>query len=474
MQPGKIEKVQLILPPPKRPDTVITKFARWPQPLGLMSLGAFLRKNNPGAEVEVLDGNNVLTLDQVLDRLDADLVGISVTGVGYEYAIQVAEEAAKKGAQVVLGGPTATPMAHEILRFYDFVSAVIRYDGEVALSKLVKGAPFHSIPNLVYRENGSIKENPIEIPDLNQLPDPDRELVDMETYFKNSVHPDYPMAEPFKRPANIYSQKGCVWRAQEDGGCIFCSIPYNDLRLRDPHRVWKEISDLRNNHQVDFIWDPSDNLIGDKEWFKSFCSAKPKNLKIHFTNYVDAKGLDDEVAGLLVKAGCVSVFVGMEAGDPNMLENMNKRSTLEDNLRAMDILQKHRLGVIVGVVVGTPGESEESMLRTLGFLKKIAEYDNFDRFEWGTVVPFPGSKANTMLREHPDFKEKYKNFGDRNYTQDLFSMVEDWFNTFCEANFEDLQKLQKILAQQNLTPYQMTRYQRRAWSGTPTKIFLDL
>lgn len=473
MRSKKIEKVQLILPPPKRPDTVITKFAKWPQPLGLLSIGAYLKANNPGVDVEVLDGNNILSLDEVLERIDADVVGLSVTGVGYEYAMKVARHAAEKGAATVLGGAAATPMAKEILRLYDFVHAVVRYDGEDAFSRYVAGAPMHSIPNMVYRDNGKIMENPVELPDLDKLPPPDRDFVDMDVYFDKSTHPDYPMAEPFKRPTNIYSQKGCVWRAQEDGGCIFCSIPYNDLRLRNPKNVWDEISSMVEKYQVDFIWDPSDNLVGEKEWFKSFCQAKPKDLKIHYTNYVDAKGVDDEVARLLAETGCVSVFVGMEAGDQAMLENMNKRSTIEDNLKAMEILNRHRLGVIVGVVVGIPGESKESLHRTMGFLKRISEYDNFDRFEWGTVVPFPGSKANTMLRQHPDLKEKYKNFGDENYTSDLISMVEDWFNYYCDVDFEYLQQIQKILAQQKLVPYEMTRYQRRAWSGTPTKIFLE-
>ena len=136
-------------------------------------------------------------------------------------------------------------------------------------------------------------------------------------------------------------------------------------------------------------------------------------------------------------------------------------------------MQKLRRGLIVGVVIGVPGESKESMHRTLKFLKKISEYDNFYRFEWGTVVPFPGSKANTMLRQHPALRDKYEHFGDENYTNDLLSMVEDWFNYYCDVDFEYLQQMQKILVEQGLVPYEMTRYQRRAWSGTPSKIFLE-
>jgi radical SAM superfamily enzyme YgiQ (UPF0313 family) len=523
MRSRKNDKIQLVLPPPRRPDTLtsgfaslpqpfaryarelifwlaekavsnnmlgallnglvrdqakpqdtyIAKFARWPQPLGIVSVGTFIRQNNPGVEVELLDGNNVLTLDQVLEKLDADVVGISATAGGYDNAIKVAEVAKQKGARVILGGAAATPLAREILRFYDFVDAVIRYDGEHAFSKYVAGEPPASIENLVYRNNGEIRENPVKLSCLDELPAPDRDLLDMEVYFKNSKDPAYPICEPYKRPMNIYSHKGCMWRSQPDGGCVFCSVPYYDLRLRNPGLVWEEISLLVEKYQADFIWDPSDNLVGDKEWFKAFCAAKPKGLDISYTNYVDAEAIDEETARLLAESGCVSVFVGMESGDPKMLESMNKRAKLEDNIRAMKLLQKYRIGVIAGVVVGVQGESKESMERTIGFLKKLTEFDNFDRFEWGTLVPFPGSKANRMLREHPDLQKKYKDFGNRNYLFQLVSMIQDWHKQYCEINFNDILEFQDRVLQEGLVPYEMTMFQRRSWSGTPSKVLLE-
>jgi len=453
-------------------DSYIAKFARWPQPLGILSVGTYIRQNNPGVEVEILDGNNVLTLDQVINKLDADLVGISATAVGYPNAIKVARAAKQKGAKVVLGGAAATPLAREILTHYDFVDAVIRYDGERAFSKYVAGEPPGAIENFVYRDKNEIRENPVKLPCLDELPVPDRDLLDMEAYFRNSKDPMHPICDPFERPMNIYSQKGCMWRSQEEGGCVFCSVPYYDLRLRDPRLVWNEISTLVEKYQADFIWDPSDNLVGDKAWFKAFCEAKPKALKIHYTNYADAEDIDEEVARLLAESGCVSVFVGMESGDPKMLESMNKRAKLEDNIRAMDLLQKYRIGVVAGVVVGVQGESKLSLERTVDFLKRLTEYDNFDRFEWGTLIPFPGSKANRMLREHEDLKEKYRDFGNRDYLFQLVSMIADWHRHYCEVDFNDILEFQDRVVRECLVPYEMTMFQRRSWSGTPTKVFL--
>ncbi len=111
---SKIEKVQLVLPPPRRSDTYITKlfklpqpfaryaqqfvfklaemavsresfakilntlsqlgcsdgkdkyvakFARWPQPLGILSVGTYIKKNNPG--VKVLCGAGVNNIKDI-------------------------------------------------------------------------------------------------------------------------------------------------------------------------------------------------------------------------------------------------------------------------------------------------------------------------------------------------------------------------------------------------------------------------
>jgi radical SAM superfamily enzyme YgiQ (UPF0313 family) len=229
---------------PGKGSTYIPKYARWPQPLGILSVGTYVQQNNPGVQVEILDGNNVLALDQVKRRIDADLVGISATALSYDHAIEVAEVAKRRGARVILGGAAATPLAREILKYYDCVDAVIRYDGERPFSKLVAGTPPGSIENLVYRDGRQIVENPIQLPQLDELPVPDRDLLDMEAYFRNSQDPKYPICAPFARPINIYSQKGCIWRAQEGGGCVFCSIPDRDLRLRSPRLVWAEIASL--------------------------------------------------------------------------------------------------------------------------------------------------------------------------------------------------------------------------------------
>jgi len=462
--------VQLVLPPPRRPDTGAAKFASWPQPIALLALATYLQEHNPEVEVEILDACNMLDPDRAFERLGADLVGICTTAGGFDWAIRWAEEAKRRGSRVVMGGATATALSSELLRYHPAVDAVVRFDGEQALSRLVAGDPLSGIPNLVYRERGRIRENPIELLDLDSLPIPNRSLVDMPAYFANAKDPGFRLCDPFEKPANIISQRGCIWRAQPRGGCVFCSIPYKRLRSRDPGLIWAEVRQLVDRWGVDILWDPSDNLVGDKAWFRRLCAAKPPGLDVAWANYVDARAMDEQTGAMLAAMGTRQVFVGMESGDGAMLRSMSKRSTVEQNLEAMRILQRHNISVVVGVVSGVPGESIESLDRTVAFMQRIAEFDNLDRIEWGSLIPFPGSRASAMLRAHPDLIHKYRHFGDRHFTRDLVAMTRDWYRHFCEVELEDIQTMHNLVVELGLVPYEMTTYQRRSWTGTPSKV----
>ncbi len=61
----RIEKVQLVPPWSTRSDRYVIKFAGWPQPPRILSVGTYIKQNNPGVKVEILNGNNVVTLDEV-------------------------------------------------------------------------------------------------------------------------------------------------------------------------------------------------------------------------------------------------------------------------------------------------------------------------------------------------------------------------------------------------------------------------
>jgi hypothetical protein len=72
-------------------------------------------------------------------------------------------------------------------------------------------------------------------------------------------------------------------------------------------------------------------------------------------------------------AGCVSVFYGMETGSPKILEVMEKKATLQDNLNAAKWTREAGLFTIYQMILGMPGEDESTIRETTEFLKTVTQ-----------------------------------------------------------------------------------------------------
>ncbi|MEK7234377.1 MAG: radical SAM protein, partial [Elusimicrobiota bacterium] len=72
-------------------------------------------------------------------------------------------------------------------------------------------------------------------------------------------------------------------------------------------------------------------------------------------------------------AGCVAVYYGMETGSPAILEIMEKKATLQDNLNAAKWTQEAGIFTIFQMVLGMPGESPKTIRETIDFLKTVTQ-----------------------------------------------------------------------------------------------------
>ena len=419
--------MQLILPECGNPGARLIR--GWPQPLGILSIATFLREHSPQIEIEVLDGT-ILSNQEIESRIEADIVGITAISRAYPNVLKVASRAKDVGAQVVLGGQYATAISSTILRNRPYVDAIIRYDGEEAMLKYVNGSRLDEIENLVFRrDDGSIQENRIRLHDINTLPIPDRSLLNLNAYDRNYIKN---IGGPFKRAGTINSQRGCRWRADPIGGCIFCTIPEYTWRLREPSEVWKEIQQLEDLG-VEFLYDTSDDIGADREWLRVFTDIKP-NVEMYFRHYLSAQNVDNETIEALLKIGCVHVFIGFESADPMSLKRMNKTATVEDNKNAVLILNKYRLPLLASFVIGVPGETRASVKRTWKFAKYVSEQTITAGIHLDVLKPIPGSRAYQMILKHPVLGPKYSGVDLLNYEE----LKLDWVNEFCEVDYDFL------------------------------------
>ena len=169
--------------------------------------------------------------------------------------LELANEIRSRGfdGHIIVGGHFPTFEFREILQQYPAVDSVGRFDGEeliLALADaLASGAEIAHVPNLVYRDDGTIRENPCKhsFPDLDALPLPVRDQQPRQRFGENA--------------AAILSSRGC-WHS----ACLYCCIgafhrqKKTSFRLRSPQNVAHEIAELVDKHDVRIFHFQDDNF----------------------------------------------------------------------------------------------------------------------------------------------------------------------------------------------------------------------
>ncbi len=405
--------------------------------LWALSLATYLKEALPNAKTEIIDANLVGQgqLFKKIKREKFDIVGLSPLVISYEHALNVARFAKKYGAKVVLGGHYATALRKEILqnrgpKSKDYcVDTVIQHDGEKAFYEYVSGKPLSKIKNLVYQEkNSQIKENSIEILNLDELPTIDYGLVNLEDYFKWQL-------PVMRRMVSFVSQRGCAW-AEKVGRCFFCSIQDKKLRTRSPKKVWQEINQLVKKYKIRLIYDVCDDFTGSQDWFKEFCrrSSVVKHKPL-FKIDMRPSHVNPENVSLLKKLNVKYITLGVESFSDKILLGMRKGLTSKINKNSICLLAKANLVPIANIILGSLDENRETLNETIREIK----YFTFSRgkklglgFNLFVFRPDPGSPAWLQ------FLKKEKKYRGR----DLINIKEasyDWNKHFCKVGLSEIE-----------------------------------
>jgi anaerobic magnesium-protoporphyrin IX monomethyl ester cyclase len=164
------------------------------------------------------------------------------------------------------------------------------------------------------------------------------------------------------------SVRGCPYR------CGFCNYPFlfadTRFRYRSARTMfedWKRYAELDGVQIINCL----DSLFTmPKKRLHEFCSLLVQNpLPVRWICYARADDLDLETAAMMKAAGAMQAHIGIESGDPRILVNMNKQTTVESNAAALENCRKTGITSIATLVVGYPGETEETLQNTFEFLK---------------------------------------------------------------------------------------------------------
>jgi anaerobic magnesium-protoporphyrin IX monomethyl ester cyclase len=109
---------------------------------------------------------------------------------------------------------------------------------------------------------------------------------------------------------------------------------------------------------------------------------------------VDA--IDKDILGIMKAAGCHQICFGVESGDEQILENIEKKISLEKVEKAVALTKKAGIDVRASFMLGNPGETENTLKKTIAFAIKLEP--NIASFN--ITTPYPGTKLHSWAKEN--------------------------------------------------------------------------
>jgi radical SAM superfamily enzyme YgiQ (UPF0313 family) len=409
---------------------------------GLLSLVSTIKAFNPTLSVELIDGTIGIQDEPIETRIDSssDYIGFSVETSNYLNSLKLSKWIKARGnAKIVFGGIHPTCLGFEIMIHQRFIDFVIKHKGERSFSMLINGHEQSSIPGLIWRNGKQIIENDVDdrCLSIQGLPEYDFSFLEYKKYveFHSKMVSNLPT-----RPYITLTHEGCKRRKQKGGGCNFCSIQQIDY-YRDPSEVWNELSLAKKELDIGFVRDFGDDIAGNIEWLRALALAKPKSFDLPLFVYVSTKELRNrEIVRLLKEINVQFVFIGFESANNAMLKALNKKTSVEQHYRAIELLSKEKIRIFASFVLGAPGETLSSLEDTYQFSQRIVELGNVPYLSASALIPFPGSKNYKDLARL--FPKKYEKI---DYLDIEESML-DWAGHFCPAlGPDDYSRFQKLI-----------------------------
>jgi len=372
-------------------------------PLGISYLASALRREGRHT-VMIVDTRCHHRSDQDLRRLIKEFYPevIGVSGLSIQareiHRLALLVKQAELNCRVVIGGAYASASPDFIINDPN-VDFVVIGEGERTICSLVdslaNGKDVSRIGGLAFRDGDKRVVNPPVdgITDLDAIPFPAWDLIDMEGYFNDTRrHSENPIPLS-RRIAPIFTSRGCPYR------CIYChNIFGKKIRFRSVQNVLEEIECLVKDYAVEEIEVVDDCFNFNLDRAKKICDEiirRGITVNLSFPNGLRVDRMDEDLVVKLKKAGTHMLYYAIETGSPEMQKRIKKNLDLE---KARHLVQYTvRQGIVTGgfFMFGFPHETREQMLQTIRFAKEMP----FHIADFFYVTPRP----NTQL--FGEFKE---------------------------------------------------------------------
>jgi len=332
--------------------------------------------------------HEVSVIDAIIERLSSSKAAARITSLKPDVIFFITASCSWKadfaflsrvkkatGAKMIASGGFLLEMGEQILSEHSFLDAILTdFTSDGLLAYL--GGRTGDVKDMIFRDpSGEIvsKQNRYSKAEF-AYPAPRHDLFPLSRY-------RLPWAQ--HRPmATVITSLGCPF------SCTFCSNQLRTYRTRNIENVKEELLflDSIGVHELHFV---DYNMIVGKERAMKLLSAiisLGKRFSFDCINRVDT--LDDELCRLLRDAGCHTIQLGVESGSDEILAEYSKGMTTDVIREGFRLCRKYGLKTVGFFLIGLPGETEETIQKTIDFAKEL----DCDFASFATVDPYIGTK----------------------------------------------------------------------------------
>jgi anaerobic magnesium-protoporphyrin IX monomethyl ester cyclase len=376
----------------------------WP-PLGMLYLATMLKQE--GFEVSLLDqAAKGFTIDETvkwIKKEDPEVVGFSTLASSGRTAAITAGEVKKENpdAEIVFGNYYATFNADRVMQKYPWVDIIVRSEGEITTLELAKclknKESLKNVSGLTFREKGKIistTDRPL-IRDVDSLPFPDRELLDVD--YHSEVAGAITAPEKF---TTVLSSRGCPFM------CRFCGcqrFARGVWRSRSAENTVEELRLLASVGYKQFFYVDDSFTVNPKRVITICKEMRKEKIDLDWVCEGRVDSCSYAMMREMVKAGCKIIYFGIESANQRILDYYNKRITPKQAENAVKTARKAGMNTIVSsFIVGAPTETVEEIENTLRFARKIP----IDFPQFNILGVFPGMDIWDELKAKGELKEE--------------------------------------------------------------------
>lgn len=365
-------KITLIVPPAEdrycaviTASPLITNTRKYPA-LGLGYIAAILEQK--GYSVQFIDmfASNISIRD-LKRKLAEDpplYAGITTDFATINPAKKIAQvlKTIDPRCTVIVGGCNLGTYPDEIMQFPCFDVGVIG-EGDLTIVDLMdaleNGRDLATVRGIVFKEGQRIVKTPPgeRVRNLDTIPFPARHLMPLKEYTSSVSKHGY--------LTTILSSRGCPFN------CLYC-VRDHDYRERSVKNVVDEIEHVVRDFHIKEIYIFDSTFTANKKRVIKICKEiLRRKIRITWVTETRVDCVSLEVLRWMKRAGCSRVQYGVESTEPRVLKELRKNIALQQINNAFKWTKQTGLEVLASFMIGSPGDTIESMLRTINTSVKL-------------------------------------------------------------------------------------------------------